>query len=185
MSAHRPSFRPPVYQSAAPFPPLGPVGLVPQLRGYYGAVRLLEDLPGRSLSSCCPVPFRYSSIRLFIERPQYPGHFARAFLNRLPHTVGDGNGILEASQVPGEPIRRARLSDPGGSPSTCVALSGILPSVLERTSAPHSLLSRLNDRARTVAVYASPLRSPATTQDSLPAGCQPWLGGRCTHRVPM
>lgn len=66
---------------------------------------------------------------------------------------------------------RAPLYDPGG------AACAVLPSALLKASASHVRFSGLDHAAHMLAVYASPPRSPASLQDSLPAApFGPWRG---------
>lgn len=64
---------------------------------------------------------------------------------------------------------RAPLFDPGG------AARAVLPSALLTASADHVGFSGLYRAAHMLAIYASPVRSPASMQDSLPAApFGPW-----------
>lgn len=77
---------------------------------------------------------------------------------------------MPCSATPGQPPRRTDgLHCPSGA--------SVLSSAKTRASTcPTSHISELNGRAYMLAVYASPPPSPADTQDSLPAGGQPWPG---------
>ena len=78
------------------------------------------------------------------------------------------------------PCLRAVLFDPGGAEAHAVGTSSLplahllLPSAFVTASATATDISRLIHTARMLAVYASPTTSPASTQDSLPAGGTPW-----------
>lgn len=52
------------------------------------------------------------------------------------------HGIVEASQVPGEPFRRAMLFDPGETHETCITPQEVLPSASNKASALASQLYR-------------------------------------------
>jgi hypothetical protein len=74
---------------------------------------------------------------------------------------------------------RAPLYDPGG------AARAVLPSATLMASATHDRFSGLDHAAHMLAVYASPRRSPASLQDSLPAASfGPWRGGLEGHGAP-
>src|SRR5215203_4146782 len=67
------------------------------------------------------------------------------------------------------PFRRDVIFDPGGATAPRVAVPHMLPSTLVTGSASATLsISRLNLTPQQIAVYASQLPSPTTTQHSLP-----------------
>jgi hypothetical protein len=83
---------------------------------------------------------------------------------RSPRFLGDPFGCVPHSSTP-----------PG--PCTWLDGAGLLPSAIRTASAPGTgILSRLNRAAHTLAVYASRPQSPASAQDSLPAGCHSFAG---------
>ena len=88
-------------------------------------------------------------------------------------------------RFPGNPSREhALLSDPGGPhASGPVAMHAMLPSVRLTTSAPHSVTFRgsITQPVRSLSTLRSSDYSESnTTQDSLPAGGQPWRGRTLT-----
>ena len=107
---------------------------------------------------------------------------ARRCLNPLPSTPTRGDDGI--SQVPRQPLcEHALLFDPGGPRASghCDARDVAFRSA-DGVGSAFSHVSRLNYTACSLAVYASRLgllRSN-TTQDSLPAGGQPWRGRTLT-----
>jgi hypothetical protein len=78
---------------------------------------------------------------------------------------------------------RSGVLDHGRASAPRVAAPHMLPSTGQTVSASATLtLSRLNSPLRTIAVYASPVPSPARTQHSLPGGRYP-LPGPVLHRL--
>ena len=91
------------------------------------------------------------------------------------------------SQVPGEPqmrLRHAQATPVGSCASDRYDAATQAPAT-GRTRAPALGLSRFSHMALPLAVYASPRRLPARTQDSLPAAGQALPDGLPTRRVPM
>jgi hypothetical protein len=143
-----------VRPSAAPFPPLGPPRRVPQLRRYYGAVRLPVPLSPRFVAFA----WRYPAVCLGL----------RSLRSRTPNR-GPGDRIPApiSGQCRREAIRASQGSrtthcpfalffDPGRTeharPSRRV---GMAPA-MSTTKAPTIIqLSRLNRTAFGLAVYAS------------------------------
>src|SRR5215211_639795 len=76
------------------------------------------------------------------------------------------------------PFRRDVVFDPGGATAPRITVPHMLPSTLMTGSASATLsISRLNLTPQRIAVYASQLSSPTTTQHSLPGGpLQPYPG---------
>src|SRR3954452_25030176 len=69
------------------------------------------------------------------------------------------------------PSRRDVVFDPGGATAPRITVPHMLPSTLMTGSASAMLsISRLNLTPQRIAVYASQLSSPTTTQHSLPGG---------------
>ena len=69
------------------------------------------------------------------------------------------------------PFRRDVVFDPGGATAPRITVPHMLPSTLMTGSASATLsISRLNLTPQRIAVYASQLPSPTTTQHSLPGG---------------
>ena len=69
------------------------------------------------------------------------------------------------------PFRRDVVFDPGGATAPRITVPHMLPSTLMTGSASATLwISRLNPTPQRIAVYASQLPSPTTTQHSLPGG---------------
>src|SRR4051794_4594022 len=69
------------------------------------------------------------------------------------------------------PSRRDVVFDPGGATAPRITVPHMLPSTLMTGSASATLwISRLNPTPQRIAVYASQLPSPTTTQHSLPGG---------------
>ncbi len=86
---------------------------------------------------------------------------------------------MRTSQVPGEPqCMHAQLFDPGGTSAPGqLWCSGVAFRRLKNVGSRKAVTSGLNHKAYTLAVYASPRRSPDATQDSLPVGGQPLPSG--------
>lgn len=100
-------------------------------------------------------------------------------MSRLPGRCGL---LMETTGSPrflGSPFAYAPCSKtPTGPGDEAVAAPRMVPSALTTASAPAWIIvSRLDHTARMLAVYASQGRSPATTQDSLPAAWPAWPGG--------
>jgi hypothetical protein len=69
------------------------------------------------------------------------------------------------------PFRRDVAFDPGGATAPRITVPHMLPSTIMTGSASATLsISRLNPTPQRIAVYASQLPSPTTTQHSLPGG---------------
>jgi hypothetical protein len=94
-----------------------------------------------------------------------------------------GFGTVCVSQVACLSLRpRSALATPVGPTDLANAVDQMLPASESKLSAlPHVGISGLNHTARTFAVYALQVLSPATTQDSL-AAC--WLNFGCTGLSP-
>jgi len=85
----------------------------------------------------------------------------------------------------GTPVRTCPALGPRGALPIQRDDRSVLPSAKATASAlPYQSLSGLDHTACALAVYASQPGSPLATQDSLPAGRQPWPGGTCTRWVP-
>jgi hypothetical protein len=102
----------------------------------------------------------------------------RRCLNPLPSPA-----LVETSrisQVPGQPLREhALLFDPGGPDAPRpLTMHPMLPSVQLTTSAPRSVTFRgsITRPVRSLSTLRGSDYSDDTTQDSLPAGGQPWRG---------
>jgi hypothetical protein len=94
-----------------PFPLLGPSGRVPQLRRYYGMLRLLDVhlAPLRCLRSAIPLVLTCSSDHRQVSTAAGPGGWSGGL--RPPSSGGD----IKLSRVPRKPDRCVPLSrDPGG-----------------------------------------------------------------------
>jgi hypothetical protein len=94
-------------------------------------------------------------------------------------------GVARISRVPGQPLGTCsalRLRWPPHPTTRCVGCC--LPR-LSRRRLHEFCLSKLNHAACTLPVYASPRRSPAAAQHSVPAGGQPWPGGTLTRGVAL
>ena len=174
-SGPRPSFASTVPRSGEPFPPLDPCGTVLQLRRYYGSLRLLAV---RLASLRCP-SFRDTTHALVGLGAKVS---ERAHLRRGCHPVrGPGlvRGDDKVSQVPGESSRCAPCSQtPVGSTRQAVQARRMLPSAFSTASAPTTdpVEAQSHGSHRRCLRFAARV-TPATTQDSLPAGGQPGRAG--------
>ena len=148
---------------------------------------------GRS-DSLPPVPphfvafaWRYRSLRSSLRS------------RRRPSATAAGQGFLcpgypsvrvsaEAAGPPrflGNPTVRMPCSPtPVGPPRQAISARRYCLPLLSSRRLPRSPLTRLNHTACTLAVYASSLRSPVATQDSLPAAGQLCRAGLLTRWVP-
>ena len=87
-------------------------------------------------------------------------------------------GDARTSQVPGEPLCTCPALRPRQSLSARYYSALVSPSAIGTTSASATIsLSGLYHTAHTLAVHASRMQLPASMQDSLLAGYQPWPGG--------
>jgi hypothetical protein len=94
---------------------------------------------------------------------------------RCPSPLGEAG---RSPRFLGSPRVHAPFSDPGGTSGPDHPSPSVLPSAPLTASAPATqTLSGLDSAACTLPVYASPCRSPARAQHSVPAGGQPWPGG--------
>jgi len=106
----------------------------------------------------------------------------------LPGAVRDRCTRLRTAMRPPRfrrlPFVRERVTDLGRASAPRLAVPHMLPSTVHTVSASAMyMISRLNSRPHTIAVYASPVPSPTQTQHSLPGGpLRPYLGGTCTRR---
>ena len=161
-----------------------PRATVRQLRRYcWSAPTSASSFPPRSLSFAGRYHGRLLVVRL---RGVAVGRLlvgtARRCLNPLPSTPTRGDDGI--SQVPRQPLcEHALLFDPGGPRASgrCDARDVAFRSG-DGVGSAFRHVSRLNHTACSLAVYASRLgllRSN-TTQDSLPAGGQPWRGRTLT-----
>ncbi len=86
-------------------------------------------------------------------------------------------GSTGASQVPAKPLLTCRVLRPrGASAPDRFWRFGIAFHLFDSVGHPNSQISRLDHAACMLAVYASPPPLLTDTQDSLPAGGQPWPG---------
>jgi len=112
---------------------------------------------------CLPLGLPRSAVPSFglLSRPGLWSPVPRPARRRHPDLPGSW-GVLARMPCSPTPVERRRLG---------LIDAAVLPSVFPRTSAPTNIsISGLNHTAYGLAVYASQLRSPAPTQDSLPAG---------------
>ena len=100
---------------AAPFPPLGPPRRVPQLRRYYGAVRLPVPLSPRLVAFA----WRYPASRLSIrsQRPRTPDRGPGVHAP-VPTPGKMRREASRASQVPGQPAVPMPCSSTPAGPNT-------------------------------------------------------------------
>ena len=152
---------------APPSLPRVPRGSVPLAQRYYEVLRRPAPITPRSLPchDVTSVPFRVRSGHGGTA-PCRPGVGQPGSPSRLGIRGGD-----RTSQVPGGPaVPRPCSGTPAGpdTPGHTARRQG--PRCGRRRGLPRlRLLSGLNPRAWALAVYASPSRLPAPTQDSLPA----------------
>src|SRR4051794_25220066 len=163
-------FRPPIPRCGTPFAPRGPGGPVPPLHGYYEVLRLpvarLAAL--RFLRLAIPPvrplfvpdsPGRGAVDRPGVGHPALPSGFKEWRRQGLPSSRG--------TLVIIRPVLRPRRD------RACSMGPGVRcptrPPRLTKARARREEISGLNRTAFDLAVYASQGRSPATTQDSLPA----------------
>ncbi len=100
------------------------------------------------------------------------------FPNSVPIRFLSRSGIAQATadqmrppRFQRRPCERDRVCDPGGATIPRITVPHMLPSVFATASASATLLmSWLNRRPHSPAVYASPQPSPTRTQHSLPGG---------------
>ena len=174
-SGPRPSFAPTVPRSGEPFPPLGPCGMVPQLQRYSGSLRLLAGHLASLRFLRSAIPRMRSSV---LARRSAS---ALAFAGGVTRSVARGMGAWRRQGLPrflespldARPVLRPRWVRAPGVPAR-----RMLPSAFCTASAPTSRSSR--GSFTRLASSLSTLRRqgrPCTTQDSLPAGCQPSPGG--------
>ena len=140
-SMDRPSFPPPKCSPVHPFPPPSPSGLVPRLRRYYGALRLLPPIPAVSFPRR-PVPLRpENQVRSKRGGPQGDAPSAWSVLSAGPaRSLEYDRGGKETSQVPGCPMCACHAPATPVRPSsqTNTALGCRLPLPQQRQPSQHS-----------------------------------------------
>ena len=161
------------------FPPLAPAGdSSPASQVLSECSDFPSSVPPRSLEFAR----RYHALLLVVRQRGVAvtgsSSELRRCLNPLPSTPTRRDGGI--SRVPRQPLcEHALLVDPGG-PDTPRRLTThpMLPSVQLTTSAPRSVTFRGSNTqpVRSLSTLRSSDYSDHTTQDSLPAGGQPWRG---------
>jgi len=152
---------------------------VPRLRRYSDVLRLPSSIPRTLVASrtgTTSAPLGGSILPggdgAAFRKPGfwYPGPTPGSLL--LVETVGPPRFLGDPFVCMPRPLTPAECPPPGHLGES------LLPSGPSRPSAALQLsISGLDHAAYTLAVYASQAGSPQTTQDSLPAGGQPWPGG--------
>lgn len=152
---------------------------VPRLRRYSGVLRLPSSIPrtlvaSRTGTTSAPLAVRY--FREATARPPGGQGFVIPAPRRVPSLLVETVG---PPRFLGDPfVCMPRSLTPAECPPPGHLGESLLPSGPSRPSAALRLsISGLDHAAYTLAVYASQAGSPQSTQDSLPAGGQPWPGG--------
>lgn len=172
------------WRPIAVFPSLRrvPLGAVPRFHRYYGGA----PTSPRPVGLGCPQRSFLCPTFRSLRRSPIGGIAIDGLVLGHRWTNTEFLALREGGRSPrflDSPCTRAPLLDPGGIENARPLGVSMRPSANRRTSAPTKNISRLNDAARVLPVYASPTGSPQSAQHSVPAGGQPWPGGLLLHRA--